>query len=333
MRVEQEVEAGDVKMMIKYALWWDRRQDREIDVVTGCLGNDFSGVTVELSGRVLRVDALEIVADTDPSALEQGQGERRGALGEGVQPPAWKTSGEPGEDREGGSGRHTGMFAQESINSTGTSVHICYAFSERTETLSTTEQLAEILQRVLEVTESLGGDEHRLREIAFEKLLEHELNHASASNTPEPPKAEKRSSDEEVDTSLATPQMRADAVSRYFKIRPEEAIDLFDLSEEAPELQIPSHKLDSSTAGAVREIALLVCGARTALGIETGSRHIREAASEYKKVDANFNKHLTDFDLIAVRGKPRSPNRLVRMRVIGAEAARELAQQLVSNGA
>lgn len=199
--------------------------------------------------------------------------------------------------------------------------------------VSTTEQLTAIVERVREATKSLSGDEFRLREIAFEKLLEHELSNGGPSNgaaTLAP--LETPADTDSLDTSYSTPEMRAEAVARYFGISQEDAFDLFDLSSDEPVLQIQSSKLDTSVAGAVREIALLVCGARTALGIETGSKDIREPADQYKRFDSNFNKHLTDFDLIAVRGKSRSPNRLVRMRVIGAEAARALAQRLVSNG-
>ncbi len=197
--------------------------------------------------------------------------------------------------------------------------------------MTTTEHLTEIVERVRAATESLSGDDLRLREIAFEKLLEHELSVTPMTNGLEDRPLPVETRDEQVDTSYSTLEMRADAVARYFDISSEEARDLFDLGDELPALQVPSSKLDSSVAGAVREIALLVCGVRTALGIETGSKHIRESTDRYKRFDGNFNKHLTEFDLIAVRGKPQSPNRLVRMRVIGAEAARELARRLVSN--
>ncbi len=203
---------------------------------------------------------------------------------------------------------------------------------ERECLVSTTEQLTEIVERVRSATESLSGDDLRLREIAFEKLLDHELSSGLLSNGSSGKQNVEATGDIPVDSSYSSPSMRAEAVARYFDISADDANDLFDLSNELPELQVSSSKLESSVAGSVRQIALLVCGVRTALGIETGSKHIREVADEYKRFDANFNKHLTDFDLIAVRGKPRSPNRLVRMRVVGAEAARELAQRLVTNG-
>ena len=199
--------------------------------------------------------------------------------------------------------------------------------------MTTTEHLTEIVERVRAATQSLGGDEFKLREIAFEKLLEHELSSESRANDSEVTTSEPSGADQEiVDTSYSTPAMRADAVAQYFKIDPNAASDLFDLSGESPILSIPSNKIQGTRAASVRQIALLICGARTALGLETGSSHIREAAETYGKFDANFMKHLTTFDKIAVRGKPSSRNRLVRMRVIGSEEAQVVAQRMVTNG-
>ncbi len=197
--------------------------------------------------------------------------------------------------------------------------------------MTTTEQLAAIVERVRDATKSLSGDEFRLREIAFEKLLEHELGHHPQTNgasiDPSDPSAV---STPPLDSSYSTPTMHAEAIAQYFKIDPDEAHDLFDVSEAEPTLQLPVSQLPGPQAAAVRDIALLVCGARTALGLETGTVHIRQAADDFGKVDSNFMTYLLDFDKIGVRGKSTSKNRLVRMRVVGAEAARELAQQSVS---
>ncbi len=199
--------------------------------------------------------------------------------------------------------------------------------------MTTTEHLTEIVERVRAATESLSGDDLRLREIAFEKLLEYELSSESNKNGSEAGSPEQNAPSEGVvDTSYSTPSMRADAVAQYFGISPEDAEDLFDLSNESPSLSLPSSKIEQSKAAAVRQIALLVCGARTALGLETGSAHIRQEVDHYGKSDTNFMSYLTKFDKIAVRGKRSSPNRLVRMRVIGAEEARVLVQRMVSNG-
>ncbi len=198
--------------------------------------------------------------------------------------------------------------------------------------MTSKEELAEIVERVRFATDSIGDADHRLREIAFEKILEHELASGADPNGLVTAAQERESSDDLVDTSYSSPQMRADAVARYFGIDPESTGELFDLSGEEPTLHLPSARLGHSKAERVREITLLVCGVRTALGIDTGSRHIRTVVEQYGDLDTNFVAHLTEFDKVAVRGKPGSQNRLVRMRATGAEESRALAQRLVSNG-
>ncbi len=198
--------------------------------------------------------------------------------------------------------------------------------------MSTTEELIEIIKRVHAATESLSRDDLRLREIAFERLLDHELSHTAADNGHDARQIESNSTQDAVDTSFATPDMRADAIGRYFQIDPEEAMDIFDLSGDEPTLAIPSNKIPAPKAGAVRQIALLIGGARTALGLETDTADVRKEADNFGKVDPNFMGTLTDFDKIVVRGKKGSKNRLIRMRVIGAEEAQKIAQELVSNG-
>lgn len=197
--------------------------------------------------------------------------------------------------------------------------------------MSTIDELVEIVERVRVATQSLSGDEFRLREIAFEKLLEHELSTTHNGNGPPSVMAASKQNDVSVDTSLSSPQMRADEVAQYFGIDPESTGDLFDLKEEVPALNLPANRLTQTKAQGVREISLLVCGVRTALGLDTGSQDIKLVAEHYNRLDANFMKHLTGFDKVAVRGKPGSPNRLVRMRATGAEECRTLAQRLVSD--
>ena len=192
--------------------------------------------------------------------------------------------------------------------------------------MTSTEQLADIVLRVREATRCLAEDEPQLQAIAFEKLLDHELSHTASNN------GLRNGAAEQPDGSYATPEMRAGAVGRYFDIAPADAAVLFDLSANSPELSVDGRALSGSNAEAVREIALLVCGARTALGVDTGTRNIMEAVKRYDKTDEDFNRHLIEFDKISVYGKSRSANRLVRMRVVGMEAGRDLAQRLVSDG-
>lgn len=195
------------------------------------------------------------------------------------------------------------------------------------------DELKAMVDDAWAATETLSGCAPDVRQVAFERLLTHLLtgdrggvpiagsdstSNGMAAVAVEPP-----------DASYATEEQRAEAIGRYFDVAPEEARDLFDLGQADPALRVTAKKLPKSRAEAVRTIALLVCGARTALGMETGTADIRAAADEYQKSDSNFMVNLTETPGLAVRGKARSKNRLVRMRVIGMEEARSLAASLV----
>ena len=135
--------------------------------------------------------------------------------------------------------------------------------------------------------------------------------------------------DTPADGSYADAGQRADSISRFLNIDPAKALDLFDLEESDPQLQVHSKSIPAGKADGTRAIALLICSARTALALETTTRHVREAVDRYNRHDApNFMKTLTAMSELAVRGKPQSRNRVIRLRVIGEEAARDLAASL-----
>ncbi len=186
-------------------------------------------------------------------------------------------------------------------------------------------RLGELVAQARDAASVLGEEDKELRRIAFERVLDHLLGNGGGNGS-----APRKLVDEPIDAVLGTEQQRVDAAARYFDIDPEGVRQLFDLRGEEPLLVLPSGKLPGEKSEAVREIALLIGGVRTAVGLATGTSHIRQAASDYKKLDDNFMTTLGEMDRIAVLGKPGSRNRLVRMRVIGAEAARPLAQRLVA---
>ena len=192
-------------------------------------------------------------------------------------------------------------------------------------------RLGELVAQARDAVSVLGDEDTELRRIAFERVLDHLLGNGNGV-VPQTPATETATEpdDEPIDGALATEQQRVDAAARYFDIAPAEVRELFDLSNGEPRLVLHSNKLPRGKAEAVREIALLVCGVRTAVGLDTGSQHIRRASDDFNKLDRNFMTVLGEMDMIAVLGKPGSKNRLVRMRVIGAEAARPLAQRLVA---
>ncbi len=199
------------------------------------------------------------------------------------------------------------------------------------------EELKAIVDDAWAATAALSECDTGVRQVAFERLLNHLLaggglpaaNGDEAAPSIAASSAQPDVSTEPIDDSYATEEQRAEAVARFFDIAPAEASDMFDLTEPTPMLQLPSKKLPEVRAEAIRKIALLVCGARTALGLDTGSKDIRQAAEEYQKYDRNFMPVLTEMSELAMRGKPHSKNRLVRLRVIGMEEARGLAASLV----
>lgn len=187
-------------------------------------------------------------------------------------------------------------------------------------------RLGELVAQARDAASVLGEEDKELRRIAFERVLDHLLGNGNGPTQAEPAR---KLVDEPIDAVLGTEQQRVDAAARYFDIDPERVRELFDLNGDEPLLVLPPDKLPREKAVAVCEIALLIGGVRTAVGLATGTSHIRQAASDYEKLDDNFMTTLDAMDKVAVLGKPGSRNRLVRMRAIGAEAARPLAQRLV----
>ncbi len=188
---------------------------------------------------------------------------------------------------------------------------------------------------VAQALEAAGAvDDQELKRIAFEHVLDHLLGNGEGhppAEAPRAPSVSQTPAPEPIDSALATEQQRIDAVARYFQIEPSQVGELFDLSGEEPLVTVHSRKLPKSKAEAVRSLALLVGGVRTAVQLETRALHIRQVADSYGKYDANnFMKTLADMDTVAVVGRTGSPNRQVRMKVTGAEAARPLAHKLVA---
>lgn len=195
------------------------------------------------------------------------------------------------------------------------------------------DELAGIVATARKATEDLKDTD--LHRVAFESVLEHLLKNGDAQApgssvaTPQATPAVSPSVPR-ADSVFADEQQRADAIARYFKIDSEDVEHVFDVSGEEPVLDVHTNRLDNSRAVATRQVALLVSGARTALGQETTTSHLRAAADARNKLDSgNFMKTLGDMQEISVLGKHGSPNRVVRMKVTGIEKAQELVQRLV----
>lgn len=199
------------------------------------------------------------------------------------------------------------------------------------------DELAGIVATAEKATEELGNAD--LRKVAFERVLDHLLKNGDSSPagehataTPVQAPTSDQTTTSSADGVFADEQQRVDAIARYFNIQPEEVGHIFETSSEEPVLQVHTGALAGSRAVATREIALLIGGARTSLGLDTSTSHIRSAVDEYGKLDSgNFMATLGAMSEISVLGRRGSPNRLVRMKVHGAEKARTLAQRLIGD--
>ncbi len=202
--------------------------------------------------------------------------------------------------------------------------------------VTSTDELQGAVGQAQTAVATLLDQDRPLGEIAFREVLQHllaGLNGADASvvaaAAPAPARASGTQSD--IDDTYATPEQRATAIARYLHIQPDEVEDLFDVSEFEPLLRMNSKNLSKVKSAATREIALLVLGGRTAMALDTGTHHIRDATDRHDRLDpTNFMKTLEAMETVRLRGAPESPNRLVRLKVVGIEAARKLAAKLTS---
>lgn len=190
-------------------------------------------------------------------------------------------------------------------------------------------ELATLVTQAQQVTRNLDAD---LRPAAFERILDHLLaNRVQAESARTDPSGDGETTRAQPDGTLAGSHQRIDALARYFKIPPEDVQHIFEVGEDAPGLVIATGSLPGPKAQATQEIALLLAGARTALGLQTTTSDVRAVVDDYGKHDsANFMATLTDLGEIAVLGKPRLPDRVLRMKVVGAEHAQRIAQRMIS---
>lgn len=197
---------------------------------------------------------------------------------------------------------------------------------------TSTKELESLVIKAQQATKTLNDE---LRKAAFERVLDHLLAISTgpdfAADIAQEDSGNPGETAEEADGVLAGEQQRIDAIARYFKISPEDVQHIFDASEEEPQLALSIRHLADAKSHATREIALLVAGALTALGLQTTTTHIRTVTDDYGKLDGpNFMTTLTSLEELSVLGKPRSTNRVIRMKVAGVEAAQTIAQRIVS---
>ena len=189
--------------------------------------------------------------------------------------------------------------------------------------------LAEFVQRADEAAKATDDPERQ--QIAFERVLDYLL--AGATPPPSPngadlPRATEQSDQE---SPLGSAQQRSDEVAAFFGIDSERVGDLFELTDEEPQLVLSPKDLDGKSAPDTRKVALLVTGVRSALGLDTSTEHIRESARRLHALDTNnFKATLGKMAEIALMGSPSAKSRPVRLKTAGVASARDLVAALTS---
>ena len=163
------------------------------------------------------------------------------------------------------------------------------------------------------------------REAAFKLVLEAMLRNGPLSAA-EIIATLNGATDEPIDPTYATPSQRTEAIASYLELSLANVEDLYDVANTAPRLR-KHPRLESGTDQQIRSnIALLVCAGRTAVGLDTGTDHIRRNVAHITGVNVDPAPLLDDMREFSLRGDANSPNRLVRLTGWGLGAAREVAQ-------
>ena len=204
--------------------------------------------------------------------------------------------------------------------------------------MTTQQNLRALISEAWAATDVVADQvEPATREAAFKLVLEAMLRNGSA-----PPAeselnlndADEQDSEPEpgsIDISLATPEQRAWAIADYLRIDVDQALCLYSVDDRDPLLRPPLTSLPDDCQAAVRELALLVAAGRSAVGLDTGTQHIRAVVDALEPpAPCGLLSVLEAMDELVVRGDPQSPNRLVRLRGIGVEAVRALAARITA---
>lgn len=189
--------------------------------------------------------------------------------------------------------------------------------------------LVEMVEQAEEAAQAVK-DPTRQR-IAFVRILDHLLSRSPSAPVSNGSEQDRPSSQAEAVHPLGSRQQRADEVAMYFGIAPERVEDVFELAGDEPDLVLSPGRLGDKSAPATRKVALLVTGVRSALGLDTSTAHIREAAGNLHVIDpANFNSTLSKMPELALMGASGVKSRPVRLKTAGVARARELVSELAS---
>lgn len=115
----------------------------------------------------------------------------------------------------------------------------------------------------------------------------------------------------------------------------EDIMEVFNFSDNGPELVVGSGKLPPATAAATKQIAILVAAARQGIGLEewTSFSAIREACRLYNRLDTNnFAGTMKEVEGYFSVRNPSPRKREVKLNRPGWEHASELVARLVGHG-
>ena len=164
--------------------------------------------------------------------------------------------------------------------------------------------------------------DNTLQPIAFTEVLRVALNES---------KTESRGSESlGVDRADHETQGGIQRIAEHLNIPEDAANAVFDLSTGKPCLGIPSHQLPAAKRTATQEIALVLCAAYEALGLDPPDTDIvRQECENYSRYDsANFAKSLGAMDgRLTPKGQPRAKRKTLIISVPGREEAARVIQR------
>ena len=133
-------------------------------------------------------------------------------------------------------------------------------------------------------------------------------------------------------SSCDTAEARTSALAAALAIKHEQVADLFDVRSTEPALTtFAARQLARDCRPGMREITLLICVARNAVGLSTGTWLLRDLAGTYDRLDLkDFEAALESMEEIFVRGVAGDEDRGITLRSLGVEAAREIAQRMLA---
>lgn len=165
-------------------------------------------------------------------------------------------------------------------------------------------ELHEALAQVAAALDESGIDEDPdFRRSVFLRLLDYRLG-GDAANTDRQPER---------------------LIGNYLGISEDAAAALFEFRGRNPIPMLNEDDVPLSVERSVEELALLTCGARTALGMQTAVGDIREVAGRYDACDSSFIDHLSAVEGLRFDGTASDGGQKVALTLRGAQRASWLA--------